>query len=570
MRTLSSLPPEKRRRVAQETLEIYAPIARRLGMHDFAVELEELSFMARNPRRYAVLRKTVEEAREERKKVLDLVSKTLREGLAKAHLPSCTIVGREKPLYSIYQKMRLKQRPFNEIMDVYAFRIIVDTLDTCYRVLGLVHSLFKPVLERFKDYIAIPKANGYQSLHTVLLGPYGYPIEIQIRTTEMDHHATSGIAAHWLYKSGQEKSDLAQIRAQQWVKDLLELQRDSGSSLEFIENVKMDLFPDEVYVFTPRGKIMRLPAGATAVDFAYAVHTDIGNSCVAAKINRQLSPLSSPLASGQTVEIVTSTRGQPDPAWLDFVVTRQARTNIRQFLKTQRETESSALGEKLLKQALRQYQLVLKKIPAEVIDVVLKEAHLNSVGELLVDIGLGHRLPALVSKRLADLTLQRQATDSHRPLRQQPLTIRGTEGMVVAFADCCSPIPGDPIVGLLGKGEGIVVHREQCSRLDKLRGKPEAYTLLRWDERIAQTFPVYIRVDTLDEPRLLAKMAGAISDAGAQISDVRVHSSGGQHYQLIFKLAVRDRMHLAVIMRHLRQIPAVLRIARGIGKEEES
>lgn len=569
MRTLASLPPEKRRRIAEETLEIFAPIAKRLGMHDLSVELEELSFMAHNPRRYTVLRKAVEEARGERKKVLNLVNKTLQEGLAKANLPSCTVVGREKPLYSIYRKMRGKHRPFNEIMDVYAFRIIVDDVDTCYRVLGLVHRLFKPVPEKFKDYIAIPKANGYQSLHTVLFGPYGYPIEVQIRTTEMDHHATSGIAAHWLYKINEEKTDPAQMRAQQWVKNLLELQRDAGSSLEFIESVKMDLFPDEVYVFTPQGKIMRLPAGSTVVDFAYAVHTDIGNSCVAAKINRQLAPLSSQLVSGQTIEIITNSRGQPNPAWLDFVVTRQARNNIKQFLKDQRKVESRALGEKLLKQALRHHDLAMKKISADVVQFVLQEAQLDNLEELYIDIGLGNRLPALVSKRLADLSLQYPSLGGTLEAgHEEPLVIKGTEGMLVSFAECCSPIPGDPIIGILGGGEGIIVHSEQCSRLDKLRGRPDAYMSLRWDENIQQTFPVLIFVEAMDEPRLLAKMAATIADAEAEISDVRVQNQGGQHYQFIFKLAVRDRVHLAKVLRHLRHIPAVTRITRGFTQEK--
>jgi GTP diphosphokinase / guanosine-3',5'-bis(diphosphate) 3'-diphosphatase len=572
MRTLSVLPPEKRRRIAKETLEIFAPIAKRLGMHDLSVELAELSFMAYYPQRYSVLRKAVEEARGARKKVLNLVSKTLQEGLEKAKLPSCRVEGREKPLYSIYQKMREKRRPFNEIMDVYAFRIIVDDVDTCYRVLGLIHRLFKPVPEKVKDYIAIPKANGYQSLHTVLFGPYGYPIEVQIRTTEMDQHATSGIAAHWLYKIKGEKADHAQIRAQQWVKNLLELQRDTGNSLEFIESVKLDLFPDEVYVFTPQGKIMRLPADATVVDFAYAVHTDIGNSCMAAKIDRQLSPLSSRLMSGQTVEIITNSRSHPNPAWLDFVVTRQARNSIRQFLKNQRHSESVALGERLLKQALRQHNLSLKKIPDEIIRYVIGEAELASLLELLTDIGLGNRLPVLVAKRIADLVAQHHVSDKMKPeidgTHKPSLVIKGTEGMMVTFAECCSPIPGDPIIGLLSGGEGIIVHAEQCPRLHKLRRRPDTYMTLRWSEHIQQTFPLIIRVEAIDGPRLLAKMASAIADAEADMSDVRVQNQGGQHYQFIFKLAIRDRVHFAKVLRHLRRIPAVTRLARGSAEEK--
>ncbi len=569
MRTLGALPPEKRRRIAKETLEIFAPIAKRLGMHDISVELEELSFMSYHPYRYQVLRKAVEQARGQRKKVLDLVTKTLQDGLANANLPPCAVVGREKPLNSIYQKMRLKRRPFNEIMDVYAFRIIVDDVDTCYRILGLVHRLFKPVAEKFKDYIAIPKANGYQSLHTVLLGPYGYPIEIQIRTTEMDRHASSGIAAHWLYKNNEDKTDPAQVCAQRWVKNLLELQRETGSSLEFIENVKLDLFPDEVYVFTPRGRIMRLLAGATVVDFAYAVHTDIGNSCVAAKINRQLAPLSSRLSSGQTVEIITNSRGHPNPAWLDFVVTRQARNSIRQFLKDQRKTESISLGERLLKQALRGQKLILKKIPENVIDYFLREIEINALSELFAEIGLGNRLPSLVSKRLADLVAMQKGGQAKylESSADVPLVIKGTEGMLVNYAECCSPIPGDPIIGLFGIGEGIVVHAEQCSRLDRLRGRPNAFMTLRWYEHIQQTFPLFIRVETRDEPRMLANIATAIADARCNIIDIGIHRHDDRHLQFIFKLAIRDRVHLANVLRHLRHIPAVSRISRGLGKE---
>ncbi len=562
MRTLSSLPPEKRKRVAQETLDIFAPMAKRLGMRDLSVELEELSFMLRYPKRYAALRQAVQKAREERKKVLLLVTKTLEEGLAKSHLPTCILLGREKHLYSIYRKMHKKHLPFNEIMDVYAFRIIVDDIDTCYRVLGLVHQLFKPVPEKFKDYIAIPKSNGYQSLHTVLTGPYGYPIEVQIRTTEMDHRATSGIAAHWLYKTIDNATDPAQVRAQQWVKNLLELQRNTGSSLEFIEDVKLDLFPDEVYVFTPRGKIMRFPAGATVVDFAYAVHTDIGNTCVSAKMNRQLSPLSAPLISGQTVEIITNSHAHPNPAWLDFVVTRQARHGIRQFLKNQHKDASIALGEKLLKQALQQHELVLRKIPPEATVIILKETQLSSLIDLFIQIGLGHRPAALVAKRLADLSHQTLSPEMGLAKSDLPLAIKGTEGMAISFAECCYPIPGDPIVGIFSSGEGIVVHCEQCSKIDKLRRYPESYMPLRWDENVNQIFLVSIHVEAIDQARLLAKMAAAISDSESNIEDVRVKSQGGQYYQLVFKLTVRNRKHLARVIRQLRRIPAVSRITR--------
>lgn len=561
MRTLSTMPADKRKRIAQETLDIFAPMSKRLGMRDLSVELEELSFMMRYPKRYAALRQAVQKAREERKKVLSLVTKTLEEGLTKSHLPPCILLGREKHLYSIYRKMHKKHLPFNEIMDVYAFRIIVDDIDTCYRVLGLVHQLFKPV-PKFKDYIAIPKANGYQSLHTVLTGPYGYPIEVQIRTTEMDHRATSGIAAHWLYKTHNETTDPAQVRAQQWVKNLLEMQRNTGSSLEFLEDVKLDLFPDEVYVFTPRGKILRFPAGATVVDFAYDVHTDIGNTCVSAKMNRQLAPLSAPLISGQTVEIITDKHAHPNPAWLDFAVTRQARHAIRQYLKNQHKDASIALGEKLLKQALHQHELVLRKIPPEATAVLLKETQQNSLIDLFIQVGLGHRPAALVAKRLADLSYQPQAEGKLTEKSELPLAIKGTEGIAVSYAECCYPIPGDPIVGVFSSGEGIIVHNEQCSKINKLRHNPESYMALRWDENVNQMFLASINVEAIDQSRLLAKMSAAISDAEGNIVDVQVKSRGGQYYHLVFKLTVHNRKHLARVIRFLRRIPAVSRITR--------
>ena len=374
MRTLGALSESRKNRIGRETLEIFAPIAKRLGMHEISTELEELSFSALYPLRYRVLKESVRKARGDRKKILNLIGKALKDGLKESNLPSCTISGREKHLYSIYRKMHRKHVPFNEIMDVYAFRIIVDSVDTCYRALGVIHRLFKPVPERFKDYIAIPKANGYQSLHTSLFGPYGLPVEVQIRTLDMHRMATTGIAAHWLYKGSDQKMHSSQLRAERWVKNLLELQQSSGNSLEFIESVKVDLFPDEVYVFTPKGNIMQLPVGATAVDFAYMVHTDVGNTCVAAKIDRQLAPLSSQLSSGQTVEVITTLGARPNPAWLDFVVTSKARSGIRHFLKTQRRGESVSLGTQLLKQALANFSLSFKKLPQTDIDFVVVEA----------------------------------------------------------------------------------------------------------------------------------------------------------------------------------------------------
>ncbi len=454
MRTLGSLHSQKRRRIARETLDIFAPIGKRLGMRELSVELEELGFAALYPLRHRALKDAVRRTRGNRKKILALIEKTLHVGLNQSRLSSYTITGREKHLYSIYRKMRNKHIPFNEIMDVYAFRVIVEDVDSCYRALGIIHGLFKPVPERFKDYIAIPKANGYQSLHTTLFGPYGLPVEVQIRTTEMDRMATKGIAAHWLYKTTDAPMTESQVRAKAWVKNLLELQEDAANPLEFIENVKMDLFPDEVYVFTPRGEIMELPAGATAIDFAYAVHTDVGNNCVAVKIDRHLAPLSTPLVNGQTVEVITSSSGRPNPAWLDFVVTSKARGSIRHFLKSQRRTESIALGKQLLKKALGNYSLSLKKLSQPVINYTLKEMQLKSLDDLLEEIGLGNRMAALVAQRIAAVAEEAEAETDMKPAEKAPLIIKGTEGLVVNFATCCYPVPGDPIVGIIDVGKG--------------------------------------------------------------------------------------------------------------------
>ena len=563
MRTLGAMPAHKQQRIAKETLGIFAPIAKRLGMRDFSVELEELSFSALHPMRYRILGEAVRKARGNRKKVLSMIEKTLKEGMSNSPLPSCKILGREKHLYSIYRKMTKKNIPFNEIMDVYAFRMVVEDVDTCYRVLGVIHSLFKPVPERFKDYIAIPKANGYQSLHTTLFGPYGLPIEVQIRTKEMDKIANSGIAAHWLYKSDDVSTDRSQVRAKRWVENLLELQSRTGNSLEFIESVKVDLFPDEVYVFTPKGTIMELPAGATAIDFAYTVHTDIGNSCVAVKIDRQLAPLSTRLANGQTVEVITAPGGRPNPAWLDFVATSKARSSIRHFLKNRKRGESVALGRQLLKKALATYAIQLKKVNDATIEFVLKEMHLNNFDDLLEEVGLGNRVPALVAERIVNVIKDRPSiVDRNDEEQTTPLMIMGTEGMLVNFATCCYPIPGDPIVGILNPGEGISVHVQDCKAIAKLHQHPERCMPLRWAENAQGEFVVVIRVEVKNERGILASMALAVSDTDANIDDINVEDRDGHNYIVTFKLLVQSRAHLAKVLRHLRGLPQVTRISR--------
>jgi guanosine-3',5'-bis(diphosphate) 3'-pyrophosphohydrolase len=566
MRTLYHLPAHKQQRIAKETLEIYAPIARRLGMRSILVELEEYGFEALHPGRSKIIKDAVRKSRGNRKRVLALIDKTLREGLVTSKLPPCHVVGREKHLYSIYRKMRNKHIPFKEIMDVYAFRIIVDSADTCYRALGLVHSLFKPVPERFKDYIAIPKANGYQSLHTTLFGPYGLPIEVQIRSTEMDHLASSGIAAHWIYKAKNEDIGQSQLRAQRWVKNLLELQKSSGTSLEFIESVKVDLFPDEVYVFTPKGKIMELPVGATAVDFAYGVHTDIGNSCVAVKIDRQLAPLSAVLSNGQTMEVITSSRGRPNPAWLDFVVTGKARSAIRHYLKNQQKSEAVVLGRQLLEKALNTLGIQYNKIPEPAFKFVLEEAKVKSKDDLLSEIGLGNRLAILTAERLADVVHieHDHGVDALEKNKQAPLIVKGTEGMVLEFANCCNPIPGDPIVGILKRGKGIQVHFEKCKHITKLLSNPDNCVPLRWAEDVKGEFSVSVRIEVVNQRGILAVMALAVSDADGNIEDISVLDRDGQHYQVVFKLLVRNRDHLAEVIRSLRQVPNVIRLIRGV------
>lgn len=567
MRTIESLPPSKRQRIARETLEIFAPVAKRLGMREFSVELEETAFAALHPSRYKILKTAIHRARGNRKKVLALIEKTLTEAIANSRIDStCMVRGREKHLYSIYRKMKTKRIPFNEIMDVYAFRIIVEDVDTCYRVLGIAHNLYKPVPERFKDYVAIPKINGYQSLHTTLFGPYGLPIEIQIRTLEMEKMATNGIAAHWLYKSDESVPNKSQLSAQRWVKSLLELQQNTGSSMEFVESMKVDLFPHEVYVFTPKGKIMELPSGATAVDFAYAVHTDVGNACVAVKIDRQLAPLSTPLENGQTVEVITATGARPNPAWLDFVVMSKARSSIRHYLKTQQHTESVALGRQLLTQALSKISLNLRTVPAQAVDRIIYETQLKSLDDLFAEVGLGNRAAAVVAQRLSDIMQQLdvQPEEFIQSAEDQttPILIKGTEGMVVNLATCCHPIPGDPIVGILAAGKGILVHMATCQKIRNLKQYAEQCVPMRWSKKAEGEFKTIIVAQVINQRGILASMATAISDADANIYDIRVEDRDGRCYLVTFALMVKDRDHLAQVLRSLRKIKWVVKISR--------
>ncbi|MGH8293684.1 MAG: bifunctional GTP diphosphokinase/guanosine-3',5'-bis pyrophosphate 3'-pyrophosphohydrolase [Gammaproteobacteria bacterium] len=556
MRTLGVMPPPKRRRIANETLEIYAPIAHRLGMNAMRLELEDLGFEALHPLRYQVVSKHLKRSRGHQKKMLEKISASLSAALEREHI-SGSVLGREKHLYSIYRKMREKNLSLNEVLDVYGFRIIVDKTDTCYRVLGIAHNLYKPALGKFKDYIAIPKANGYQSLHTVLIGPQGVPLEVQIRTADMDKVAHSGIAAHWLYKTGDEATTPT-VRAREWLKGVMEMQQGVGSSQEFFDNVKVDLFPDEVYVFTPQGDIHRLPRGATAVDFAYTVHTDVGNACVAAKINRRLVPLRTPLENGQTVEIITAAHARPNPAWLNFVVTAKARAGVRHYLKNLRREEAVQLGRRMLEQALATLSMKLGKIPDAQFADLIREFKLQNLDDLYEAIGLGQQLAPLVARRL--IPVAADGRESAKPAA--PLAIHGTEGMVVSFARCCHPIPGDDIVGVLTTGRGIVVHRVECGNLAEYRKQPDKLIEVQWERRIKRDFPAEIRADVANQRGVLAIVAAAIAEMGSNIEHVNLQERDELTALITLTFAVHDRQHLARVLRKLRSLPQVMRIQR--------
>ena len=562
MRTLGVMRSEKRRRIARETLEIYAPIANRLGMNQVRLELEELGFAALYPMRYRVLSSAVKKARGNRKEILNKIESAIQQRLDEEQL-SCRLLSREKHLYSLYKKIRDRVGSFTEVFDVYAFRVIVDSADTCYRVLGMMHNLYKPVPGKFKDYIAIPKTNGYQSLHTVLFGPYGVPIEVQIRSEDMERVAEVGIAAHWLYKSSEKAgSNNAQTRAREWLRELLEMQRNAGNSLEFLESVKIDLFPDEVYVFTPAGDILELPRGATAVDFAYAVHTDVGNTCIAAKIDRRLAPLRTPLLNGQTVEVITATGAHPNPAWLNFVSTAKARSNIRHYLKNLQNDEATELGQRLLDKALQNINSALADIQEQPFDRVIAECGFKSRESLYADIGLGNRMAMLVARRL--VPVEEGGDEKARETgHSKPLAIRDTEGMVVHFARCCRPIPGDAIVGFISSGRGLVIHTETCKNLSDFRRRPEKWIDVEWQPGIKGEFPAEIRVDVSNQKGVLATIAAEISETGSNIENVSIEERDGLDTSMNFTVAVHDRGHLARVMRCIRKLPAVMRISRS-------
>ncbi|HMH29586.1 MAG TPA: bifunctional (p)ppGpp synthetase/guanosine-3',5'-bis(diphosphate) 3'-pyrophosphohydrolase [Steroidobacteraceae bacterium] len=561
MRTLGVMPPVKRRRSARETLEIYAPIAERLGLYAVKLELEDLGFRALYPYRYKVLERELKRARGNQKEFIAKIAETFKGALKKAVIEGA-VEGREKHLYSIYKKMQNKKISINEMVDVYGFRIIVDNADVCYRVLGLVHSVYKPMPGRFKDYIAIPRVNGYQSLHTTLFGPNGVPIEVQIRSEQMHRVAESGIAAHWKYKSGGDTfGGVEHDRAREWLASLVQIQ-EGGSSEEFLESVKVDLFPDKVYVFTPKGKILRLPTGATTVDFAYAIHTDVGNRCVAAKVDRRLVPLRTPLRNGQTVEIITAKGAKPNPSWSSFLVTAKARAAIRQYLKNLKKGDALELGRRLLGLALEEFSLSLKKIPAAQIETVVKELNLRDADELYEKIGLGERLAPLVARRLQPANGEGELANSGHA--GGPLMIAGTEGLLVTYARCCFPIPNDPIMAYLSAGRGVMIHRQNCGNLAEYRKQPDKWLSVAWEPTRGRLFSSEIQLEINNRVGVLAAVASSIAGTETNIDQVSLEERDVNSSSLKFQVQVRDRKHLARVIRTVRRMPDVQRVFRSL------
>ena len=566
MRTLDAMAHAHRRRIAHETVDIYAPIANRLGLNALYLELQDLAFKHLYPMRHRVLAQAIKAARGNRREVMNRLLDVIREGLAKAGI-AAHVSGREKTIYSVYKKMQEKRYTFSQVFDIYGVRVLVADATACYAALGVLHSLYKPIPGKFKDYIAIPKANGYQSLHTTLFGPFGTPLEAQIRTHDMHRIAEAGVAAHWLYKTGGEL-DIAKAQQQthRWLQSLLEIQSESRDSKEFLENIKGDLFPEEIYVFTPKGKIMALPRGATAVDFAYGVHTDIGHHCVAARINYDQMPLRTELKNGDQIEILTSPTARPNPSWLQFVATGKARSRIRHFLKGLQQKESAALGERMLEQALATLKVEPESIKWERWESMQKEFGARSQLEILADIGLGKRLSFAVAQALtrpAGKAAEETKGGGAVPAKPPPLTLRGVEGVAIQYARCCRPVPGDTLIGQFRKGQGLLVHVRDCVTLKKQRVDPDQLVDVEWAADVQGEFDAGIRLLVADRRGLLADVATAISDAGANIDNVSMERPDGSDVlAMFFSVQVRDRRHLAHVMRGVKRVPDVKRIQR--------
>lgn len=561
MQTLGSLRPDKRRRIARETLEIYAPIANRLGIFSLKEQLELLGFANMYPMRYRILKASVNRVKGHRKAIIERNLKQIQDRLSDARIDA-KVLGREKSVYSIYKKMRDKVGSFHEVMDLYAFRVVTDSEDSCYRILGQVHNLYKPLPGRFKDYIAIPKANGYQSLHSILQSKNQVRIEVQIRTKIMDHMAEHGVAAHWLYKTGDAHP--AENKAREWLQSLLELQQNADDSLEFIENVKIDLFPDEVYVFTPKGRIIQLPKGATPVDFAYAIHTDIGNNCIACKVNKQFAPLSTKLKNGMTVEIITAEGSKPNPAWLSFAMSGKARVNIRSFVKNIRRDEAFNLGYRLVEQSLDQR---LNDFEVEDLETVAEKVRYESFEELLIAVGLGRLASVLVAHRIKHLhdddNEDKLVSMSEKPAENdQVLAIQGTEGLVVKYANCCHPIPFDPIIAYVGAGKGFTIHREVCRNIQNKSKRKDRYIPVEWSPDVVGEFRCELEIEVFNARGVLAQITSIISKQEINIINVGIDEMDGDINVLNFSIRIENRRALASIMKKLRVMPFVNRVQR--------
>ncbi|AMP05310.1 relA/SpoT family protein [Collimonas pratensis] len=569
MRTLGVMIPEKKRRIARETMEVYIPIAHRLGLNNIYRELQELAFSHLYPLRHRTLAKAVKAARGNRREVVSKILESVSTTLAATGI-NAQIDGREKSLFGIYRKMHNKHLSFSQVLDVYGFRIVVDTFANCYLALGTLHALYKPMPGKFKDYIAIPKLNGYQSLHTTLIGPYGTPVEFQIRTQDMHRVAESGVAAHWLYKDEEGNLSDLQQRTHAWLQSLLDIQKQTGDSAEFLEHVKVDLFPDSVYVFTPKSKIIALPRGATALDFAYTIHTDVGDQTIAAKINHEPAPLRTELHNGDIVEIITSTSSRPSPNWLSFVRTGKARSAIRHHLRTINLGESVELGKRLLSQALATLNLNPALAPV-VVDRLLNESSAKSLDEIYADIGVGKRMATLVARHIMGLLenepLLTPLLDMEgvaTPAKMDPVVIYGSEGISVQLAPCCQPIPGDHITGQLKRDQGLVVHAEDCNIAKRQRNKdPDRWIEVLWGEDLNRRFDCRIKVLVHNDKGILARVAAEIGDSDANIIYVNMDDDKDQLMtQLVFTIQVEDRVHLARLMRNVRRIRGVTRILR--------
>lgn len=563
MRTLGVMHADKQRRISNQTLEIYAPIAERLGLYQWARELQDLCFLYLYPKRHSGITDAIKKREGNRKLIVEKLKKSLGMTLEGAGIENFQIKGRRKSVYSIYKKMVKKNRSFDELYDIYGFRLIVNSVDECYRVLGIIHNAYKPIPGRFHDYVAIAKSNGYQSLHTVVFGPLGDNIEVQIRTTEMDQVAEAGVAAHWVYKSDGSKTETSNHLARQWLLDLLDPKHQSGSPIEFLEHLKTDLYPDKVYVFTPTGDIKKMPRGSTALDFAYAVHTDVGTHCTGARINKVLASLPNVLNNGDSVEIITSQGSWPNTAWLSYAVTAKARTQIRNYLKQQTKEDALKLGKRLLAGATKQRLFGRRKIPAAVKEQLLSEFGIEQWSDLLIDVGLGKRLPDLVARQIVQLT-EGSKTEG-KVIGQEALVIRGSEGLLVTYSRCCCPVPGDSIIGTFTAGHGLVVHTTDCPNINELRKQPENCLMVDWDEDLDQHFSAKVQAKLKNVAGAFAEVASAIAENESNINNVDLHEGSDSLRVVDFIIDVKDRAHLARIIKTIYRSPKVAKVMRQKG-----